>query len=205
MHISRDPQPELFNNDYFYEQALYALEQDNFCDFEIQFEVLHNALHSWLGGHAKYSFSSLDYTAFDPAFFLHHANTDRWVGQGIWLFLLFQCFLSPRPDKLNTLYDNRQQLENMLSSTIWHWVNGHTPNAAGSLTTTTLRCFYIWINVKLNFCITIEGKTLNQVTNLRYLGTVIILDERSIKEIKSRMENEPSKSKISEDKKDLSN
>nr|AEO51767.1 hemocyanin alphaD-subunit [Helix lucorum] len=74
---TRDPQPELFNNDYFYEQALYALEQDNFCDFEIQFEVLHNALHSWLGGHAKYSFSSLDYTAFDPVFFLHHANTDR--------------------------------------------------------------------------------------------------------------------------------
>lgn len=73
----RDPQPQLFNNEYFYEQVLFALEQDNFCDFEIQFEVVHNALHSWLGGRAKYSLSSLDYTGFDPVFFLHHANTDR--------------------------------------------------------------------------------------------------------------------------------
>ncbi|CAG5118988.1 unnamed protein product, partial [Candidula unifasciata] len=74
---TRDPQPQLFNNNYFYEQALFVLEQDHFCDFEIQFEILHNALHSWLGGHAQYSVSSLDYTAFDPVFFLHHANTDR--------------------------------------------------------------------------------------------------------------------------------
>nr|AYO86687.1 hemocyanin alphaN [Helix pomatia] len=74
---TRDPQPELFNNDYFLEQALFALEQDHYCDFEIQFEILHNALHSWLGGHALYSMASLDYSAFDPVFFLHHANTDR--------------------------------------------------------------------------------------------------------------------------------
>ncbi|CAG5118990.1 unnamed protein product, partial [Candidula unifasciata] len=74
---TRDPQPELFNNDYFLEQALFALEQDHYCDFEIQFEIVHNALHSWLGGHARYSMSSLDYAAFDPVFFLHHANTDR--------------------------------------------------------------------------------------------------------------------------------
>ncbi|CAG5132269.1 unnamed protein product, partial [Candidula unifasciata] len=74
---TRDPQPELFNNEYFYEQALFALEQTHFCDFEIQFEVIHNALHSWLGGHARYSLSSLDYAAFDPVFFLHHSNTDR--------------------------------------------------------------------------------------------------------------------------------
>ncbi|XP_035826072.1 hemocyanin 2 [Aplysia californica] len=74
---TRDPQAQLFNNDHFYQQTLFALEQTNFCDFEIQFELIHNALHSWLGGRAEYSFSSLDYTAFDPVFFLHHANTDR--------------------------------------------------------------------------------------------------------------------------------
>nr|AYO86691.1 hemocyanin 1 [Lymnaea stagnalis] len=74
---TRDPQPELFNNDDLYEQVLYALEQDHFCDFEIQFEIIHNALHSLLGGRAQYSLSSLDYSAFDPVFFLHHANTDR--------------------------------------------------------------------------------------------------------------------------------
>nr|WGL47534.1 hemocyanin 1 [Physella acuta] len=74
---TRDPQPELFDNSELYEEVLFALEQDNFCDFEIQFELVHNALHSLLGGRAQYSLSSLDYSAFDPVFFLHHANTDR--------------------------------------------------------------------------------------------------------------------------------
>ena len=74
---SRDIRSELFNNNYFYENALLALEQDNFCDFEIQFEIIHNALHTWIGGRSKYSMSSLEYTAFDPLFFLHHSNTDR--------------------------------------------------------------------------------------------------------------------------------
>nr|CAH10286.1 hemocyanin isoform 1 [Nucula nucleus] len=74
---SRDPQPRLFNNDYFYDNMLLAFEQTSFCDFEIQMELVHNALHSWIGGRAHYSLSSLDYTAFDPAFFIHHANVDR--------------------------------------------------------------------------------------------------------------------------------
>nr|CAG28309.2 hemocyanin 1 [Megathura crenulata] len=74
---TRDPKDSLFHSDYFYEQVLYALEQDNFCDFEIQLEILHNALHSLLGGKGKYSMSNLDYAAFDPVFFLHHATTDR--------------------------------------------------------------------------------------------------------------------------------
>nr|AEO51766.1 hemocyanin beta-subunit [Helix lucorum] len=74
---TRNPQATLFNNDYFYEQVLFAFEQTHFCDFEIQLEVTHNAIHSWLGGHAKYSMASLDYAAFDPVFFLHHTNTDR--------------------------------------------------------------------------------------------------------------------------------
>ena len=44
---------------------------------QIQFEIVHNALHSFLGGRGEYSLSSLDYSAFDPVFFLHHANVDR--------------------------------------------------------------------------------------------------------------------------------
>nr|ANE23704.1 hemocyanin type 1 [Haliotis rubra] len=74
---TRDPQEGLFNSDYMYENVLLALEQENYCDFEIQFELVHNALHSMLGGKGQYSMSSLDYSAFDPVFFLHHANTDR--------------------------------------------------------------------------------------------------------------------------------
>ena len=74
---SRDPMPELFNSNYFYENTLLAFEQDNFCDFEIQFEITHNAFHLWLGGKGEYSMSTLDFSAFDPAFFVYHANTDR--------------------------------------------------------------------------------------------------------------------------------
>ncbi|PVD32161.1 hypothetical protein C0Q70_07590 [Pomacea canaliculata] len=74
---TRDPQPELFNSDYLLNNVLLALEQTSFCDFEIQFEIVHNALHSLVGGRGLYSLSSLDYAAFDPLFFLHHANVDR--------------------------------------------------------------------------------------------------------------------------------
>ena len=76
-YTSRDPQSDMFNTDYFLDNVLLALEQTSFCDFEIQFEIVHNAMHSWLGGRGKYSMSSLDYSSFDPVFFLYHANTDR--------------------------------------------------------------------------------------------------------------------------------
>ncbi|PVD32144.1 hypothetical protein C0Q70_07573 [Pomacea canaliculata] len=71
------PSTELFNSDYLLNNVLLALEQTSFCDFEIQFEIVHNALHSLVGGRGLYSLSSLDYSAFDPVFFLHHANVDR--------------------------------------------------------------------------------------------------------------------------------
>lgn len=74
---ARDPQPELFNSDYLYNNVMLAFEQDNFCDFEVQFEIVHNALHAWIGGRAKYSMSSLHYSAYDPVFFIHHSNVDR--------------------------------------------------------------------------------------------------------------------------------
>ncbi|XP_055893863.1 hemocyanin 1-like isoform X3 [Biomphalaria glabrata] len=74
---TRDPQAELFNNKDLYEQALYVLEQDHFCDFEIQFEVFQSAIHFLVGGRSLFSLSSLDYSAFDPVFILHRTNTDR--------------------------------------------------------------------------------------------------------------------------------
>ncbi|XP_029636170.2 hemocyanin G-type, units Oda to Odg [Octopus sinensis] len=74
---NRDPQPKLFGNKYLYEHTLFVLEQTDFCEFEVQFEVLHNTIHSWLGGRDPHSMSSLDFTAYDPIFFLHHSNIDR--------------------------------------------------------------------------------------------------------------------------------
>ncbi|CAG5132260.1 unnamed protein product, partial [Candidula unifasciata] len=57
--------------------VLLALEQDNFCDFSVQYEIAHNFIHALVGGSEVYSMASLLYTAFDPIFYLHHSNTDR--------------------------------------------------------------------------------------------------------------------------------
>ena len=65
-----------------------AFEQDDYCDFEVQFEVTHNAIHAWTGGSEPYSMSSLHYTSFDPMFWLHHSQVDRlWA---IWQALQIQ-------------------------------------------------------------------------------------------------------------------
>nr|4YD9_A Chain A, hemocyanin [Todarodes pacificus]4YD9_D Chain D, hemocyanin [Todarodes pacificus]4YD9_G Chain G, hemocyanin [Todarodes pacificus]4YD9_J Chain J, hemocyanin [Todarodes pacificus]4YD9_M Chain M, hemocyanin [Todarodes pacificus]4YD9_P Chain P, hemocyanin [Todarodes pacificus]4YD9_S Chain S, hemocyanin [Todarodes pacificus]4YD9_V Chain V, hemocyanin [Todarodes pacificus]4YD9_Y Chain Y, hemocyanin [Todarodes pacificus]4YD9_b Chain b, hemocyanin [Todarodes pacificus] len=73
----RDTQPELFGNRYLYDHTLFVFEQTDFCEFEVHYEVLHNTIHSWLGGRDVHSMSSLDYAAYDPVFFLHHSNVDR--------------------------------------------------------------------------------------------------------------------------------
>ena len=60
-----------------YDGLLFAFEQHDFCDFEVQFEVTHNAIHAWTGGSEPYSMSSLHYTSFDPMFWFHHSEVDR--------------------------------------------------------------------------------------------------------------------------------
>ncbi|KAH9509971.1 hypothetical protein Btru_044758 [Bulinus truncatus] len=60
--------------------VLDVLEEDNFCDFEIQFEILHNKLHAIMGGTKKYSMATLDFSAFDPFFMILHSSFDRiWI------------------------------------------------------------------------------------------------------------------------------
>ena len=59
------------------DKVMFAFEQTDFCDFEVQFEVAHNYIHALVGGSDMYSMSSLRYTAYDPIFFLHHSMTDR--------------------------------------------------------------------------------------------------------------------------------
>lgn len=70
-------QPHFGKHTRLFDSMVYAFEQDDFCDFEVQFEMTHNNIHAWIGGGEKYSMSSLHYTAFDPIFYLHHSNTDR--------------------------------------------------------------------------------------------------------------------------------
>lgn len=70
-------EPEQGEESYFYQKVLYAFEQTNLCDFELQFEITHNSLHFWIGGHSMYSVATLEYTSYDPLFYLFHANADR--------------------------------------------------------------------------------------------------------------------------------
>ncbi|KAH9509972.1 hypothetical protein Btru_044759 [Bulinus truncatus] len=64
---------------------LFALEQDNFCDFEIQFEVAHNLIHGLVGGPVPYGMNSLEYSAYDPLFYMHHSFLDKiW---SVWMAL----------------------------------------------------------------------------------------------------------------------
>ena len=73
-------QPKIGDHDYLYYLALSALEEDNFCDFEVQYEIVHNALHAWIGGTKDYSMSTLEYSAFDPFFMILHSSIDRiWI------------------------------------------------------------------------------------------------------------------------------
>ena len=60
---SRAPRPQLFRDpehgheSFFYRQVMLAFEQRDYCDFEVQFEVIHNAIHSWVGGTSPYGLS----------------------------------------------------------------------------------------------------------------------------------------------------
>ncbi|KAK6975523.1 Hemocyanin [Biomphalaria glabrata] len=73
------------NLDDLKDAVLLALEQDNFCDFEVQFEIAHNLIHALVGGNAPYGMSSLEYSAYDPIFYIHHSFLDKiW---SIWMSL----------------------------------------------------------------------------------------------------------------------
>nr|KAG5713118.1 hypothetical protein BaRGS_007645 [Batillaria attramentaria] len=60
-----------------WEQVMLALEQENYCDFEVQFEMAHNAIHAWIGGTKVHSMAHLHYASYDPVFILHHSSMDR--------------------------------------------------------------------------------------------------------------------------------
>ena len=44
---------------------------------QVQFEVTHNAIHYLVGGRQKYALSSLEYSSYDPIFFVHHTFVDK--------------------------------------------------------------------------------------------------------------------------------
>ena len=79
----RDVQPELYHsnedgqNSRLYKQVMLMFEQEDYCDFEVQLEVIHNSIHYLIGGHQKYAMSSLTYSSFDPIFYIHHSMVSQ--------------------------------------------------------------------------------------------------------------------------------
>ncbi|KAL8576029.1 hypothetical protein ACOMHN_052047 [Nucella lapillus] len=113
-HVTtRAPRPQLFNDpehgdeSFFYRQVLIAFEQRDYCDFEVQFEVIHNAIHSWIGGTSPYGMSTLEYAAYDPVFFIHHSNVDRQ-------FAIWQALQKYRGLDYNTANCNIHELREPL-------------------------------------------------------------------------------------------
>ena len=110
---TRDPRPQLFSDpekgeeSFFYRQMLLALEQTDFCSFEVQFEVTHNAIHSWTGGRTIYGMSTLDFTSYDPLFYVVHSSVDR-----IWA--IWQALQRFRGLPYNEAYCEIQELKEPL-------------------------------------------------------------------------------------------
>lgn len=44
---------------------------------QVHLEVAHNNIHYLVGGRHEFSMSTLEWTSYDPLFFLHHSNVDR--------------------------------------------------------------------------------------------------------------------------------
>ncbi|CAG5118989.1 unnamed protein product, partial [Candidula unifasciata] len=83
---TRSPLEALFSTNtsagtsLLYQLTLDALEEEDYCHFEIMLEFLHNRVHFLIGGEGTYSMSTLDYSAYDPIFMIVHSGMDRiWV------------------------------------------------------------------------------------------------------------------------------
>ena len=97
--------PVLDNNRVSFQDRLYNLftNYDNFTEFGNEawmtptvqnadsLESIHDAIHSIIGsnGHMTY----LDYSAFDPSFFLHHAMIDRCFA--LWQAIYPDSYVEP--------------------------------------------------------------------------------------------------------------
>lgn len=127
----REPQAELFQrrkisgHDFIYYQALMTLEETNYCDFEVQFEMLHNCIHYLVGGQNTFSMSTLEYSAFDPFFMVHHASIDR-----IWT--IWQELQKLRHKPFNSARCAQRILSKPLEPFSYHSVNPNELTRANS-------------------------------------------------------------------------
>jgi tyrosinase len=71
---SRDP-GEIANTPTppYQQEWAYAMQADNYADFNQRIWTVHDTVHVWVGG----TMGQLDWAAYDPVFFAHHANIDR--------------------------------------------------------------------------------------------------------------------------------
>ena len=57
----------------YQQEWAYAMKATTYTDFSQRIWTVHDTLHVWVGG----TFAQVDWAAYDPLFFAHHANVDR--------------------------------------------------------------------------------------------------------------------------------
>jgi tyrosinase len=57
----------------YQQEWAYAMQAGNYTDFCQRIWTVHDTLHVWVGG----TMGQVDFAAYDPVFFAHHANVDR--------------------------------------------------------------------------------------------------------------------------------
>ena len=57
----------------YQQEWAYAMKATNYTDFSQRIWSVHDTLHVWVGG----TMGQVDWAAYDPLFFAHHANIDR--------------------------------------------------------------------------------------------------------------------------------
>jgi len=57
----------------YQQEWAYAMKATTYTDFSQRIWAVHDTIHVWVGG----TFAQVDWAAYDPLFFAHHANVDR--------------------------------------------------------------------------------------------------------------------------------
>ena len=57
----------------YQQEWAYAMKATTYTDFSQRIWTVHDTVHVWIGG----TFAQVDWAAYDPLFFAHHANVDR--------------------------------------------------------------------------------------------------------------------------------
>lgn len=79
-------------------------------------ENIHNTIHNCVGGYGHMQYP--DVAAFDPVFWLHHANVDRIVA--MWQVLNPDSYVVPTVNTWGSYYESRGFIDSATSGELLH-------------------------------------------------------------------------------------